>query len=56
MKDEQILAYEFYFSELEKIVNHLNLTYGENNNLYQKSMSYEKNFPKVLKLWESLLH
>lgn len=38
MKDEQILAYEFYFSELEKIVNHLNLTYGENNNLYQKKI------------------
>ncbi len=38
MKDEQILAFEFYFLELEKIVNHLNPIYGKSNNLFEKKV------------------
>ncbi len=38
MEDKQILVFESYFFELEKIVNHLNPIYGTSNNLFEKKI------------------
>lgn len=49
MEDEQISSYEFYFLELEKIVNHLNQIHGTNNNLYEKKIGLFHIFRSLFK-------
>lgn len=38
MVDKQILVFEFYFFELEKILNHLHPVYGTSYNLFEKKI------------------
>ena len=54
MKDEQIEVYDFYFVELEKILNHLNPVFGESNNLFEKRIGIFHVFKSIMKNFKFL--
>lgn len=49
MEDDQILVFDFYLQELEKILNYLNPSLGINDNLYEKRIGTFRFFQSIIK-------
>lgn len=49
MDEDQIAAFDFYFLELEKIVNYLNSTLGNDKNLFEKRIAIFHVFKSIVK-------